>query len=278
MTKLAEVRTQVLQSKQIPADDLDYLLAERLEMTPSQFQLNQDLELTDEQLTQLEADVEQLAKGQSVQYILGYAWFYGYKISLLKRVLIPRFDTEELVAWALESVASEQTILDLGTGSGAIMVALANEAKKKGISNLKLFASDIKDNCLLNAEENFLTYDLDVATRKADVLVGLGKFDLIISNPPYIKPSEIPLMDQSVLKNEPASALFGGDDGLEFYRKFAKQVRDHLSSKGEFFLEFGFDQQAQLSDLFAQELPDFDIEFRKDMAGKDRMVHGKWRK
>ena len=85
-------------------------------------------------------------------------------------------------------------------------------------------------------------------------------------------------MDYNVLQNEPKEALFAGSDGLDFYKKFAKQARDHLNSHGEFFLEFGFSEEDQLKELFAKELPDFDIEFRKDMAGKPRMVHGRWQK
>lgn len=259
-------------------DDIDYVLAERLGLTPSQYELKQDLELTDDQVKQVNRDVKKLAKGISPQYILGYAWFLGYKLKVARGVLIPRFETEELVEWALEHLQDNDVVLDLGTGSGNITVALAKEAEKKGLTGLKYYASDIADAPLLISEENFLTYGVDVTTRKANVLLGLGKFDLIISNPPYIKPSEKNVMDQSVLDNEPKEALFGGKDGLEFYRKFAKQVRDHLNSGGRFFLEFGFSEEDELKALFAKELPDFKIEFRKDMAGKPRMVYGEWQK
>lgn len=259
-------------------DDIDYVLAERLGLTPSQYELKQDLELTDDQVKQINKDVKKLAKGISPQYILGYAWFLGYKLKVARGVLIPRFETEELVEWALEHLQDNDVVLDLGTGSGNITVALAKEAEKKGLTDLKYYASDIADAPLLISEENFLTYGVDVTTRKANVLLGLGKFDLIISNPPYIKPSEKNVMDQSVLDNEPKEALFGGKDGLEFYRKFAKQVRDHLNSGGRFFLEFGFSEEDELKALFAKELPDFKIEFRKDMAGKPRMVYGEWQK
>ena len=193
-------------------------------------------------------------------------------------VLISRFETEELVEWTLKSLKSGDKVLDLGTGSGCITVALAKEAEKKWIKDLTLYASDITDAALRTSEENFLTYDLDVVTRKANVLIGLEKFDKIISNPPYIKTTEKKEMDENVLQNEPKEALFAGNDGLDFYKKFAKQVRDHLNSHGEFFLEFGFSEEDQLKELFAKELPDFDIEFRKDMAGKPRMVHGRWQK
>ena len=259
-------------------EDIDYVLAERLNLTPSEFELKQDMVLSDAQLKQANKDIKKLAKGVSPQYILGYAWFLGYNIMVQRGVLIPRFETEELVEWALKSLKSGDKVLDLGTGSGCITVALAKEAEKNGIKDLILYASDITDSALRTSEENFLTYDLDVVTRKANVLIGLEKFDKIISNPPYIKTTEKKEMDNNVLQNEPKEALFAGSDGLDFYKKFAKQVRDHLNSHGEFFLEFGFSEEDQLKELFAKELPDFDIEFRKDMAGKPRMVHGRWQK
>lgn len=259
-------------------EDIDYLLSERLGLTPSEFELKQDLELTKEQLKQLKKDLKKLARGDSPQYILGYAWFLGYKIMVQKGVLIPRFETEELVEWALENLNNGDQVLDLGTGSGCIAVSLIKEAKKKKIKELHLTISDVSDSALRIAEENLLTYNIDALVRKANVLIGLGKFDKIISNPPYIKNSEVDLMDKNVLKNEPNEALFGGNDGLNFYRKFAKEIRDHLNSHGEFFMEFGFSEKDQLKELFEQELPDFEIEFKKDIAGKDRMVHGRWQK
>ena len=265
-------------AEDVRPEDIDFVLAERLNLTPSEFELKQDMVLSEDQVKQANKDIKKLARGVSPQYILGYAWFLGYKIMVQRGVLIPRFETEELVEWALKSLKSGDKVLDLGTGSGCITVALAKEAEKKGIKDLTLYASDITDSALRTSEENFLNYDLDVTTRKANVLIGLEKFDKIISNPPYIKTNEKQDMDKNVLQNEPREALFAGKDGLDFYKKFAKQVRDHLNSHGEFFLEFGFNEEEQLKELFAKELPDFEIEFRKDMAGKPRMVHGRWQK
>lgn len=265
-------------AEDVRPEDIDYVLAERLNLSPSEFELKQDMVLSEDQVKQANKDIKKLARGVSPQYILGYAWFLGYKIMVQRGVLIPRFETEELVEWALKSLKSGDKVLDLGTGSGCITVALAKEAEKKGINNLILYASDITDSALRTSEENFLNYDLDVTTRKANVLIGLERFDKIISNPPYIKTNEKQDMDKNVLQNEPKEALFAGKDGLDFYKKFAKQVRDHLNSHGEFFLEFGFSEEEQLKELFAKELPDFEIGFRKDMAGKPRMVHGRWQK
>lgn len=276
---LKEIRAKAVETAEdVRPEDVDYVLAERLNLTPSEFELKQDMTLSDDQIKQANKDIKKLAKGVSPQYILGYAWFLGYKIMVQRGVLIPRFETEELVTWALESLKNGDTVLDLGTGLGCITVALLKEAEKKGIKDISMYASDVTDNALRISEENFLNYNLDVTTRKANVLIGLGKFDLIISNPPYIKTGEKNEMDKNVLQNEPEEALFGGKDGLDFYRRFAKQVRAHLNSHGEFFLEFGFSEEDQLRELFAEELPDFDIEFRKDMAGKPRMVHGRWQK
>ena len=259
-------------------EDIDYVLSERLGLTPSEFQIKRDMVLDDKQIKQASKDIKKLAKGISPQYILGYAWFLGYKIMVQPGVLIPRFETEELVEWALKHLHSGEKILDIGTGSGCITVALGKEAEKKRIKNLDLYASDIADSALRTCEENFLTYKLDVTVRKANILIGLEKFDKIISNPPYIKDDEKKDMDQNVLQNEPKKALFGGKDGIDFYKRFAKQVREHLNSHGEFFLEYGFSEKEQLESLFAKELPDFDLTFKNDMAGKPRMVYGKWKK
>ena len=276
---LKKIKETVLNdNSEIRPEDIDYVLGERLGYTPSEFELHINDELTPEQEKQALKDMKKLRRGISPQYILGYAWFYGYKILVNRGVLIPRFETEELVKWALENIESGKKILDLGTGSGAIMVALVKQAQKQGIQDLNLYASDITDSALRESEENFLKYDLDVKTRKANVLVGLEKFDMIISNPPYIKTSEKNLMDENVIKNEPDTALYGGEDGLDFYRKFAKQVQLHLNSQGQFFLEFGFSEKDQLKELFETELPDFEIEFKDDLAGKPRMVHGRWKR
>lgn len=259
-------------------EDIAFLLAERLQLSPSEFQLKQDMELSPDQIKQAQKDVRKLAKGISPQYILGYSWFFGYKILVQRKVLIPRFETEELVEWALTNLTSGDKVLDLGTGSGCITVALAKEAAKKQITDLDLYASDVTDAALRTSEENFLIHKVDVTVRKANILIGLEKFDKIISNPPYIKETEKDVMDQNVLQNEPQKALFGGKNGIEFYQKFVKQVRDHLNSGGEFFLEFGFSEKEQLAELFGRELPDFTIEFKNDLAGKPRMVKGKWNK
>ena len=169
---LKQIKEKVLaDNPEVRADDIDYVLGERLNYTPSEYELHINDELTSEQEKQALKDMKKLRRGISPQYILGYAWFYGYKILVNRGVLIPRFETEELVKWALENIKSGEKILDLGTGSGAIMVALVKQAQEQGISDLILYASDITDSALRESGENFLKYDLDVKTRKANVLV-----------------------------------------------------------------------------------------------------------
>ncbi|MCH3904143.1 MAG: peptide chain release factor N(5)-glutamine methyltransferase [Lactobacillus sp.] len=282
MMKMLKLRDLVAQGQELApaakAADIEYVLGERLGLTPSEFAMKQDLELTPDQEKQAKKDLKKLARGVSPQYILGFAWFYGYKIRVQRGVLIPRYDTEGLVKLALDHLESGQKVLDMGTGSGCLTVALAKEAAKQGKQNLTWYASDITDQALRASEENFLDYDLDVYVRKANVLIGLEKFDLIVSNPPYIKYSEKKYMDDNVLKNEPEEALFGGEDGLDFYRTFVKQVREHLTSHGQFCLEFGFQQRSALAELLQTALPDFELEFVKDLSGKDRFVYGRWQK
>lgn len=272
-----EVELATQANPNINPADIAFLLGERLNFTPSQLRLRGTTELSADQLTQFEADVKQLIDGASPQYILGYAWFLGEKLKVNENVLIPRFETEELVDWvatdlAKNSVDEKVDLLDVGTGSGAILVGLNSLVNTTKIS---YNASDISPAALGVAEQNFADYGLQVNAAVADVLAGLGEFDVIISNPPYIMENEVAVMDESVVQNEPHIALFAGIDGLDFYRKFVKQINAHLRFSGSFYLEFGYHQKQLLAELFASELPDYEITFKQDMSGHDRMVRGR---
>lgn len=252
------------------AEDIAFLIAERLAMSPSQFRLHQNQELTVAELTQLQADLARIKAGESVQYILGFAYFYNRQFQVSPATLIPRFDTEELVLFVLENLTDSQKILDLGTGSGIIAATLALESPLPQ----EIMATDISAAALAVAEANFEQFQLAIATKQNDLLTGLGKFDVIVSNPPYIKLSEKDVMDDSVLSNEPELALFAGVDGLDFYRRFADQVDEHLTANGMFFLEFGYAQKDALAQLFQEKLPNYHLEFRQDLSGHDRVVRG----
>ena len=256
------------------ADDVAFLLGERLNFSPTQMKINQDFVLTEAEREQFQSDLAALISGQSPQYLLGYSWFFGEKIKVNEHVLIPRFDTEDLVAWVRDDITdSGLTVLDIGTGSGAISVALALQLREKSI-NVVQTASDISADALTVAQENFADFGLDIQTVAADILTGLGSFDVVISNPPYIKTTETSIMDDNVIQNEPDLALFAGSYGLDFYRKFVKQIDAHLNPGGHFYLEFGLHQKKDLSQIFAKCLPNYQIEFKNDLAGHPRMVKG----
>ena len=214
--------------------------------------------------------INELAKerltGRPLCYVLGNCDFYGYEVDVDERVLIPRPETEELVEHALKSIDGSKTVLDLCTGSGAIALVVA---KKSGA---KVTASDVSSDALKVAESNFKKFDADVKTVLSDLYADLSeKFDVIISNPPYIKTDDIARLDKEVKDFEPKLALDGGEDGLDFYRKIISGAKEHLNEKGVIYLEIGAEQGKEVSELFGEE---YSVEVIKDVSGKDRIIKG----
>lgn len=259
---------KILTTASLYPEDLAFLIEEDLQISPSELQLRRDLKLDYLQVERFNRYLERLLNGESPQYIVGHAYFYGEKFKVNQNVLIPRFETEELVAWAKSDLHGTKTVLDLGTGSGVIAAILAQNR------DFQVFASDISPSALDVAKENFARLNVDVQTTLNDGLSGLAKFDVIVSNPPYIKTSEKSEMDASVIKNEPEIALFAGVDGLDFYRQFMQEVDQHLNPDGSFYLEFGFAQKEDLTQLAKKYLPEYKITFRADLSGHDRMMKG----
>lgn len=219
---------------------------------------------------QFQADVQRFAKNEPAQYIVGHAPFYGHEFKVTTATLIPRSETEELVEWALNELpATPLKILDLGTGSGAIAVSL-----KLARPQWQVWASDISTAALAVAADN--AHDLGAAInfRQSDVFTNLAveKFDAIISNPPYIAPSERDVMDASVLAHEPATALFAAEAGLAIYRRILTDLPQHLTTNGQFFGEFGYHQRPALAKMVAELLPASQVKFRRDLAGHERML------
>ena len=232
--------------------------------------------LTCTQLEDLDAITERLKKNEPVQYVLGEAWFAGMKFKVNKNVLIPRPETEELVDWIVrEAVSSElraMSILDIGTGSGCIPITL-----KKKLPQAIVFAIDVCSEAIftatqnaieLNAEANFLLVDfLDEEKWKE-----LGQYDTIVSNPPYVKQSEINAMHERVKEFEPHLALFVPDnDPLLFYKKLSDFSMKHLNARGKLFVEINEALGEAVSNLF-RSAGFVNVELKKDMQGKDRMV------
>lgn len=241
--------------------------------------------LAAEQRQKLKQLLEELLTGKPVQYVLGEAHFYGLSLRVNPSVLIPRQETEELVDWILKSVHSGLgerelrnpiTILDIGTGSGCIAIALEKNLSAAK-ANCSVGACDLSIDALELARENARINRSDVRFWQADILdenswEAFPILDLIVSNPPYVTHSEQALMQAHVLKHEPHLALFVPDnDPLLFYRKVAAFGRQKLRPGGYLFFEineaFGRDVCEHLEKTgYAQ------VELRKDLPGKDRMV------
>lgn len=219
---------------------------------------------------QFQADVKAFAAGQPAQYILGEAPFYGATFQVTPATLIPRPETEELVDWALhECPAGPLKVLDIGTGTGAIGLTL-----KRLRPHWQVTVTDLSPAALAVARENAASQHLDVIFRQGDLFAPVSgqRFDLIISNPPYIAPAEKAVMDRSVLLHEPQTALFSGADGLALYRRLLQQLPQYLTPAGQFFGEFGYQQQPALTQLCAQMLPHYQATFRQDINQQPRML------
>ncbi len=212
-----------------------------------------------------------ILENEPMGYVLGYQWFFGYKIGVNEDVLIPREETEELIGNILTEIDMfypNPTIVDVATGSGAIALTLSKEL------NLPVIATDISKGALKQAERNAKYLDANVTFYQGDMLEPLiekeMKFDVLVCNPPYIKNTEH--IQSSVLEFEPHVALFGGDDGLFFYRKVLQDAHKVLNENGMIAFEIGFDIGEAVVDLSKQYFPQKKVKLLKDINGLDRMV------
>lgn len=231
-------------------------------------------EISEDILQEFNEKFSLLLTGEPLQHILGYEYFYGYKFIVNEDVLIPRPETEELVANVLayydEYFAGQKVqVCDIGTGSGAIAITL-----KKEEDNLQVTASDISEKAIETAEKNAQNLNVDVTFLVGDMCEPLIekkiKVDILVSNPPYIPIHEE--VEHSVKDYEPHVALFGGEDGLKFYRIIFERSQFLLKEKSMLAFEMGYDQKERLSALAKQYFPNSRIEVIKDMSGKDRML------
>ncbi|MEY3368794.1 MAG: peptide chain release factor N(5)-glutamine methyltransferase [Bacteroidota bacterium] len=223
--------------------------------------------------------IERLRRMEPVQYVLGKTVFYGLPLAVNPAVLIPRQETEELVAWVVETVrpmakafAVPLKLLDIGTGSGCIAIAL-----KVLLPDLEVHALDVSRAALETAAGNARLNGVGLQFHEKDILdeaacVGLPQFDCIVSNPPYITASERALMPEQVLGYEPALALFaGGEDALRFYRCVAGFAMRHLRPGGQLFFEIS-EYRGQETQQLLMDGGFVSVELRRDLNGKDRMV------
>ena len=246
--------------------------------------------LREDQLNLLNSMLARRAKGEPLQYIMGYTEFMGLKFKVNKRVLIPRPETELLVEKALEIVKNKDykgcKILDMGTGSGNIAISLAKflpESKIVAIDISSVALKVAQDNAKLNQVQEsikFLETGLFITPLESKPLTGFNdlnedlEFDMIISNPPYIPCDEISNLAIEV-KNEPRIALDGGKDGLEFYREIVKESPNYLKTDGILIMEMGYNQSDSIIDIFNDSVQFRIIELVKDYNQIDRVIVAK---
>jgi release factor glutamine methyltransferase len=207
-----------------------------------------------------------------VQHIIGFEYFYGHKFAVSKDVLIPRYETEELVANVLMMYdeifgGKDVDVLDLGTGSGCLGVTLDLEEKHMNVT-----ATDISDKALHTAKLNNDNLHAKVTFYQGDWYepVQGKKYDIIVSNPPYIPNSEY--VEDLVVDNEPDIALFGGEDGLDFYRVIISQAKEYVKDTYIIAFEHAYNKAEELKEIILEHLSGVEIIQKKDMQGKDRMT------
>ncbi len=213
--------------------------------------------------------IDKIKSGYPVQYITNKQEFMGLQFYVDDNVLIPQPDTEILVQEVIEAYSKKECkILDLCTGSGAIAISLA-----KYIENANVVATDVSNKAIqiakLNAEKNMVRKKIEFIESDMFNNVKYKDFDVIVSNPPYIKTDVISKLDKQV-QSEPFIALDGGDDGLKFYRIIADGAKEHLKKDGKLFLEIGYDQKEEVTNILKQKY--INIYCKKDLAQNDRII------
>lgn len=242
---------------------------------PHQLYLMMDEEVDEDLLQQFQAGMKRYMNGEPIQYINGKENFFSRDFIVNENVLIPRYETEELVENILYKIDDyfedydSINLCDVGTGSGAIAITLALEEPK-----LNVIATDISQEALEVAKENAKELGAQITFHQGDMLQPLMenqyKFDIFVSNPPYIPQDQD--IESVVKDNEPHVALFGGNDGLYFYRKIFQDVQKVLKDRALLAFEMGFDQREIMCEAVEHYFPGIPYEIIKDINGKDRML------
>ena len=207
-----------------------------------------------------------------LSHLVGFEYFYDRKFKVTKDVLSPRMETEELIYKVVEYVKATKKnnlkILDLCTGSGIIAITLKKELDQFSIDVL---ASDISEEAIKVAKENAQSHDATIKFVKSDIFNNIDdKFDIIVSNPPYIDRKDEVTMQDNVLKYDPHLALFAEEEGMYFYRKIIEQANDYLNENGVIFFEIGHDQKDKIIEL--ADINGYYAEVYRDINGRDRMA------
>ena len=261
----------------LEAESFFYLILEtKFQMKRIDLALQPEIVFTETDVLYWDSIVEQLLQEIPIQYLLGTTSFFGMDFEVNANVLIPRPETEELVAWILEKYSKNRhpiSILDIGTGSGCIAIALA-----KNLPNTKVAALDVSELALKTAKQNADRNAVSVTFLQKNILETNNfkeTFDIIVSNPPYVRNSEKVEIKKNVLEHEPHLALFVDDnDALLFYRKIAVLAQKSLNKNGELYFEINQYLGKEMIALL-EELGYKDIVLRQDIYGNDRMLYGR---
>ncbi|MDB2683077.1 peptide chain release factor N(5)-glutamine methyltransferase [Alphaproteobacteria bacterium] len=257
--------------KYMPEHDARFLLKERSGVEWGDLLAGSNPQITEEQAATIKNDLERTKSGEPISRILGHQEFWGLKFKISKDTLDPRPDTEVLVERALQHFGSNhpETLLDLGTGSGCIAIALLSEWP-----NTQALATDLSPGALETAKENAKIHGVENRIRFVNTswLNSVTEnFDCIVSNPPYIKGSVMANLDENVKNFDPILALEGGEDGLQDYKKIFSSLNEVLKPAGRAFLEIGYDQQEDIMRLGKEYRIRIEGVF-PDYAGNPRVV------
>lgn len=255
---------------QVHSDLVKILLAELLNLNPLELLNHLNEEVDQEKINTFKQEIKYLKNNKPIQYVLGNVNFYGQKFYINENVLIPRFETEELVENTIKYINKYFNkpidIIDLGCGSGVIGLTLEKKVSTNSVDLIDISKKALEvtnKNCgKLNSKANIIESDMFSNVEK--------KYDVIISNPPYIKTNEE--IEEIVKENEPSIALYAGEDGLDCYRKILKDIKKHMKEKCLIAFEIGYKQKDDIINLIRKNIPGVKIEAKKDLSGKDRMI------
>ena len=248
--------------------DIDWIMVEVTGKSRSMLQFVE--QFSSDEMSKIMNAVEKRLKHIPLGYIFGKSYFFGREFRVDENVLIPRQDTEILIEKICDDIKSKKenvSVLDIGTGSGAIAITIQKE------TGANVVAVDVSDGALEIAKHNANKLEADVEFVKSNLFENIkGQFDFIVSNPPYIESSVIETLDDEVKLNEPILALDGGEDGLDFYRKIVEQSPKYLNKGGKLYFEIGYNQADALKQLMKDKFKNVCV--YKDYGNNDRVVVG----
>ncbi|MBR2247703.1 MAG: peptide chain release factor N(5)-glutamine methyltransferase [Bacilli bacterium] len=254
----------------IHSDYVKMLLGDILNLNPLELLNHLDDYVEEDKVKLFKEEMNSLKEGKPIQYVLGHVNFFGNKFYVNKNVLIPRFETEELVEKTIEYINKYFNepidIIDLGCGSGVIGLTLENKVSTNSVDLI-----DISKEALEVTKQNIENLNSKANTIESNFFGNIDKkYDVIISNPPYIKTNEE--IEDIVKENEPHLALYAGDDGLDCYKEILKNIKPHMKDKCIIAFEIGADQKEDIINLINEYLDNIKIETKKDLSQRDRMI------